>query len=73
MWLSAHERREARSRAPDYARYYTQRFGAAAANELMRKISSPTTSRYYRHLYKLALAQVRTFAKQAHRHPPTES
>ncbi len=59
MWLSAHERREARSRAPEYARYYVQRFGTDAANELARRIASASTSRYYRHLYRLALAMVR--------------
>jgi hypothetical protein len=59
MWLSAHERREARSRAPEYARYYVQRFGQTAALELSRRIASPSTSRYYRHLYRLALAHVK--------------
>ena len=59
MWLSAHERREARSRAPEYARYYVQRFGPTAAIELARRMSSPSTSRYYRYLYRLALGHIK--------------
>lgn len=57
-WFWSRERKEAASRAPEFAGYYLRMHGDQAAEVLRAKIER-STSRYYRHLYTLAAAELR--------------
>jgi hypothetical protein len=64
LWPSARERREARDRAPGYARYYLDKHGSAAETRLIDKIASTKRASYWGYLYRLTLREVRGIAKR---------